>query len=466
MQNNAQKTQGQTTPQRPRAPPRADTKFPSEEEIRAGMNYRKAEERKSAYAQFNASPNNNPGVNRSNTTKTPRKNGFDPMAPGSDERQASSTYSYSTRPRSQGTPQNMPFPPPPPPRNDKSDPLRQFRSNEDVPFAEGTRQRTPYSSHIGEKTYFSSDPLRGSQSTRNASKMSGGNAANGNSARHHSSSPPVNKTGAQTGTSRKPFVVYSSSDDDSSSDSDSTATTPEPSNAQGKKNNAYTSANGSPVNPMNRPKKQPAPPSKRFNNSKVSSDSDSGFSGGFGNQNRADADASSQRPSTGAAGPDKPTMYGDTFSSMPQSPSSPKPWNVWPFGPRQPSEKTKKAMPDWLIPSSVRPSTRPYSQKRKTASQQVRRANGKAPAEVEAFQQASQGGDATFFFSEFDAELFSYRHGSRPAGTTSAFEQQRRDIEQLMAEHDEELRRSNGSRFVVAVDIALSFDSLSFDIQL
>ncbi|KAJ9620267.1 hypothetical protein H2203_008032 [Taxawa tesnikishii (nom. ined.)] len=269
--------QAQTTPNRPCPPPRADTKFPSEEEIRAGMNYRRpppayeAEQKRSAWAQFNASQQTKPGMTRSASTRTPRKTGFDPTAPGSDERQAS-TAGYTSRTRTEESAFAYP-PPPPPPREGKPDPLRQFKSNEDVPYSEGNRIRTPYSSYIGEQTRLSSDPLRRSQSTRDATKMHGTPTHRAQSQRNHSSSPPQRKPATQGSKPPKPFVVYSSSSESDSEDS--TATSPEPSRPaeQPEEDNPF-------LRPNNRPMKKPVSPTRRYNvpPPRVASESDSGFS--------------------------------------------------------------------------------------------------------------------------------------------------------------------------------------------
>jgi hypothetical protein len=97
-QANAQAQAKTASPRRPVPvpPPRAEPKFPTDEKIRAGFNYREApnstsadgaEERQSAWAAFQASRSNvnPPGVKRSNTSKTPKKAGFDPNMPGTRE---------------------------------------------------------------------------------------------------------------------------------------------------------------------------------------------------------------------------------------------------------------------------------------------------------------------------------------------------------------------------------------------
>ncbi|KAK4948945.1 hypothetical protein LTR10_012318 [Elasticomyces elasticus] len=238
---------------RPPPPPRADTKLPSEDEIRSGFNYHKPaassggfndpglDPRQTAWAahhhQKNGANSPSAGVGRSNTTRTPRKpTGFDPNAPGSDERpapaeQSGYSHSHSQRHRSEDFGQMprgtgfMPPPPPPPPSMGGAgvhsptspssaqsrpfgDPLRPSKSRggeaEQVPYAECTRTRTPYTNFSGEKTPFtrteSGDGLRRTASTRDTTKLNG-NA--GRAGRARSTSPLAKK---------KPFVEYSDSD--------------------------------------------------------------------------------------------------------------------------------------------------------------------------------------------------------------------------------------------------------------
>lgn len=286
----------QPSPNRPRPPPRQDTKLPSEEEIRAGMNYRKAppqfdgtrtEERQSAWSAHQQANPARPGIHRTPTARTAKKQGFDPNAPGSDERPAGgSNYAHRHRSEDFGMPgSGAPYPPPPPgppPQSPLSpssspttsrmygDPLRPFKSREgheqQVPFTEGNRRRTPYSGSygVGEKTEVASDGLRRSASTRDATKLHG---QNGSSARARSTSPmgrqQSTKGHEQNGSQRTPFVNYSSSessDDDRpmSSTPEGYESTPAPADPQGRSHSATHSE---------RPKKVPTPPSKRFNGS-------------------------------------------------------------------------------------------------------------------------------------------------------------------------------------------------------
>jgi hypothetical protein len=154
-----------------------------------------------------------PGLGRSNTTKTPKKPGFDPSDPdeGGWEPQATRTSAYSsyvhtprhTPPKASSSgSMRPPFPPPPPPRSPMPPPPAPKSKpdswsmdgndswsrggDDDAPFTEGNeRLSTPYSSHGGEKTYFDTDSLRRSASTHAAQKM----GEPGSGARHRSASP-------------------------------------------------------------------------------------------------------------------------------------------------------------------------------------------------------------------------------------------------------------------------------------
>lgn len=96
---------------------------------------------------------------------------FDPSGSG----QSSGTPSQSQGASYQAHPG-----PPPPPRPQpqagttrRSDPMRDFRqrSGDEVPFAEGSpRTSSPYASNAGERTYFVSEQLRRSESTRDHTK--------------------------------------------------------------------------------------------------------------------------------------------------------------------------------------------------------------------------------------------------------------------------------------------------------
>lgn len=357
------------------------------------MNYRRpppayeAEQKRSAWAQFNASQQTKPGMTRSASTRTPRKTGFDPTAPGSDERQAS-TAGYTSRTRTEESAFAYP-PPPPPPREGKPDPLRQFKSNEDVPYSEGNRIRTPYSSYIGEQTRLSSDPLRRSQSTRDATKMHGTPTHRAQSQRNHSSSPPQRKPATQGSKPPKPFVVYSSSSESDSEDS--TATSPEPSRPaeQPEEDNPF-------LRPNNRPMKKPVSPTRRYNvpPPRVASESDSGFS-------------SSTAPNLGnpasTANEQKSSMYDHFISLMSDYHSIPAPshenWSsFWPFGNRVPSTMKKPPVPSWATPSSVLPPSQSSSRKHMATPPQAGRDTGNIATAGGATQNVPAGAKLVFNF--------------------------------------------------------------------
>ncbi|GAB7366268.1 hypothetical protein MBLNU230_g7826t1 [Neophaeotheca triangularis] len=263
---------GAPTGQRPTPPPRQGTTYPTEEDIKAGMNYTRgpppkppprnpetnfknyqeshgtdsAEKTRTAWQSFQAS-GGKAGVGRSKTTRTPRRGGFDPSAPGSDERPANGSYTNARhKSDDMGRPfDGMPPPPPGPPPQapgsvptspDQSrqrphpDPLRPFQSREeDAPYSEGNRRRTPYSSFSGEKTDFGSD-MRRSASTRDTTKLhEQGTQSGSGQGRHKSTSPPgrQNRNNAQQAPTgqphRKPYTEYSSNSD-GSSDEDSPQT--------------------------------------------------------------------------------------------------------------------------------------------------------------------------------------------------------------------------------------------------
>ena len=121
-----------------------------------------------------------PGLGRSNTTRTPRKSGFDPTDTSCGwEPQATRSSSYATHARpSSATPafssvndggdDTSDVHTSPSQDHAKPDGAKLF-PNRDVPYVEGSpRISTPYMAHLGEKTYFNSDSLRRSASVRDA----------------------------------------------------------------------------------------------------------------------------------------------------------------------------------------------------------------------------------------------------------------------------------------------------------
>ncbi|OQO10076.1 hypothetical protein B0A48_04432 [Cryoendolithus antarcticus] len=265
--------QKRPVPERPMPPPRQDTAFPGSFPQAKGpptpparpTHGDRAEDRRSAWAAFQKAEPSTPGVSRSATTRAAKKGGFDPNAPGSDERAAPNSSHYAHRHRSAdfGRPTQVPPPPPgPPPSGPTSptsphaqrpfaDPLRPFRSrtmDEDVPYAEAKRERTPYSSFIGEKTDFSGD-MRRSYSTRDATKL----AADDNDPRARSSSPPRPSTTGQPnkGPSKPHFSVGSNTSSEVSSDEGAESSS------------AQETSDSVPL--RHRPTRVPTSPSRRFN---------------------------------------------------------------------------------------------------------------------------------------------------------------------------------------------------------
>ncbi|CAC9885013.1 unnamed protein product [Aureobasidium pullulans] len=246
------KSQTGTTPQPPprpspkrpvpNPPPRRDTRYPTEEDIRAGMNYRAPPQPannsnsnnfggfRSAWAEYNEAGASKPGASAS--SRTPRKGGFDPSSTG-DEGQAGSTANYSSSRRKSADP---PYYPPPPPRatsqqTNPEAPFESYRSRPADAFEE--TPRTASNSHVP----MASEGRPGfRQSTRKAG----------------------------TGTARKPFVVYSSSEDSETED-DSASTTPDTAQANPPPPAADQSADPF-GRSFTRPKKTPNPPSRQFKN--------------------------------------------------------------------------------------------------------------------------------------------------------------------------------------------------------
>ncbi|SMY23197.1 unnamed protein product [Zymoseptoria tritici ST99CH_1A5] len=264
------------TPARPGAP-RQDTKLPTEEQIRAGMRYGNAtgaagdspSDGQSAWQSFQNSQQSRARAKRPVPPTPRRPTGFDPNAPGSDERPAPHSNHY-TRHRSEDfTADGFPPPPPGPPpasgpqsptspyaqRTPYADPLRQFKQraqDEDAPYAEGNRTSSPYSTFSGEKTQVSSENLRRSASTRDATKL--GPQSPSSSTRARSSSPP-RKTAQTNGSAKKGASFIPGMYSDSSSAS---STSGDPPQSSFRPQTAPSAA------PGNRPIKKPKSRSRKF----------------------------------------------------------------------------------------------------------------------------------------------------------------------------------------------------------
>ncbi|KAI4715809.1 hypothetical protein E4T48_07987 [Aureobasidium sp. EXF-10727] len=308
----------------PRPPPRQDTRYPTEEDIRAGMNYREAPPKPAnAYEGFRSARSawaeyNNAGTSKasaSTSSSTPRKGGgFDPTSTG-DERQAGSTANYSSSRRKSADP---PYYPPPPPRSASQ------RDYSDVP-AEDARTRTAYSGEDARRT----------ASTPHVPMASEGASQFRRSTRK-----------AGTGTARKPFVVYSSSDDSETED-DSASNTPD----TAQKNPKSTTTADPFSRSFTRPKKTPNPPSRQFKNG-VPYKAPGEASGSSNTGPDAAADAGEK---------DKPTMYANHFSTPPSNKQEKMPSPIYPFGRTYQQNKSPDSIPRWAVPSSVPPVKRSHS---------------------------------------------------------------------------------------------------------
>ncbi|CAK1357472.1 Meiotically up-regulated protein [Cercospora beticola] len=288
------------TSARPRAA-RQDTKMPTEEQIRAGMRYGKsggpnpeeAANHQSAWQAFQQNNAGQPGVRKQAQRKQPpatpkRPGGFDPNAPGSDERAAPQSSHYVNRHKSDDYGRNgYPPPPPGPPpasatqsptspttaQRPLADPLRPFKSrssNEDAPYAEGNRTSTPYSSYIGEKTAFNAENLRRSASVKDTTKLSP-ESAKSSSTRARSVDPATRKKQADAngstndrkgnGFSAGMFSDSSSDSQQSSEDEDLTETPEEMPPPVQPSTTSNTAQHGGPAA---RNIKTPKPPSRLF----------------------------------------------------------------------------------------------------------------------------------------------------------------------------------------------------------
>ncbi|KAK0345711.1 hypothetical protein LTR94_009590 [Friedmanniomyces endolithicus] len=362
----------QPSPSRPRPPPRADTKLPSEDEIRAGMNYRKpappqfdpdrADARQTAWQSFQQSHGTTPGVGRSNTSRgTPRKPGFDPNVPGSDERPAAESSGYTShRHRSEDfgrMPPGSAFPPPPPgppptsptsptaARHAFAETLRPSKSrgedSQQAPYAEGTRTRTPYANFVGEKTQFAREPpegLRRTASTHDTTKLNGNGGTPG---RARSTSPMGRAKGnehPQNG-GRKPFVEYSDSDvtdNGLSEDSDNQGEQQPPESRPGTAPQSHT--------PSGRPKKVPTPPSRHYQSNDGADHETPGMQQKGSSKNMYVDDSDFSDP------------LHETFKNFKSEEWRTRMFGTLPtYGAGLGNQRQSVPMPQWAFPSSVMP---------------------------------------------------------------------------------------------------------------
>lgn len=257
---------GHNLPRRPQPPPRAETKWPSEEKIRPGFKHNdttandsEAESRRSAWQAFKGTSPPEPGVRRSNTTRTPKRQGFDPNAPGSDERPASGHYVHRHKSEDFGRPfDRVPedvdhaSPRAQRPHIDPTNPNRRQPLPDDVPYSEANRKRTPYTSFVGEKTDVSSN-MRRTGSLHDTTKFDTSKSPlRPNSTSPLGSSPLNDRKGTR--------FEFPSADSDAESP------------GGGSSSDAFESpfAKAPPLaNTGERVKKVPSPPSRRFNGSQT-----------------------------------------------------------------------------------------------------------------------------------------------------------------------------------------------------
>ncbi|KAJ9667679.1 hypothetical protein H2201_002214 [Coniosporium apollinis] len=345
-----------------------------------------AEKGRTAWENFNTAK---PGMGRSKTTRTPKKPGFDPTAEG-DERQAGGASSYYTNSRYSDRPAPPPHvrpevPPTPPraagapPTARRPDPMDHFRDRlfDDVPFAEGNRDRTPYANSSGERTFLGrSASVRSSPHRPESSEVPDSFRPH----RHRSASPSSrvrpddqpfspksqappsfpSASSAHTrdrlsGNATKPFFMYSSSDEESdpahrrgSAAPHPPETKPTPDQDRQYADQAY------------RPKATPAP-------SWAKQDHRSPAAAAYSAQNGTNGGTAA--PTNGMGQKSQSNMYASPFtsghfpspvnSSPTHFPRMSMPWSkMWPFGSKKRAEEALTSPPRppyWAIPSSVSP---------------------------------------------------------------------------------------------------------------
>ncbi|USW53953.1 Putative DnaJ domain, Chaperone J-domain superfamily [Septoria linicola] len=368
---------------------RKDTQLPTEEKIRAGMRYGSsaapsAEEAASHQSAWQASQQQKsagqPGLSSNGQRRQPpatpkRPGGFDPNAPGSDERAAPQSSHYVHRHKSEdfGRAAYPPPPPGPPPASTShsptspnmqrpfADPLRPFKSrasNEDAPYAEANRTSTPYSSYSGEKTAFAAEGIRRSASVRDTTKLSP-ESAKSTSSRARSVDPATRRKQAThsspTNTTRgNGFAagMYDSSETDDSSDDEDISGTPEeiPNPAQPSTTSLNTAEHGGPAA---RPLKTPKPPSRIFNRNGATPQVPPAANDGATHTDGEQPNMQQRKKSE--------NMYGNPSFQSDSTPSSfdRANWIAKQFGTGKAKggKPSKASVPSWAIPSSVSPST-------------------------------------------------------------------------------------------------------------
>ncbi len=206
--NHAQNSKGKSTTPKPPKPPQ-ESPYQSGREASNNMPRGSPPKTRPGWDQFREPEVNIPNLNRANTTRTPKRQGFAPGAVGGDEPAARNASAYFNVTRG-GRP-NVSGPPPPfdlPPRGSsptmrKPDPVGRFRSQSgsDNLSMGAERISTPYATTGGERTYFSSSGLGRSASTREPQQETERNGTRGTtyrtpssqtrSERHQSASPSM-----------------------------------------------------------------------------------------------------------------------------------------------------------------------------------------------------------------------------------------------------------------------------------
>lgn len=399
---------------------RADTKIPPEEKIRAGFRYggsaAPAAEQQTAWHAFQTANAGKPGMNskrpQGRAPTTPRRpGGFDPNAPGSDERPAPpSTGHYVHRHKSEdftadGFPPPPPGPPPTsaphsptPPQNLRPFPPRQPSSrgrtpNDEVPYAEGNRVSTPYASFIGEKLQFG-DGLRRSASTRDTTRLQP-ESNSPSSSRARSSSPPLRQTKTADGTTngRKQGFAPGVSSESSDGSEESSEFNPDQTESPEEKSDS-SATNGrsqhTPRAPEDRPKKVPRAPSSRLNGSNLSADGPSLDSGHQSDSGRPPS--MEQRPSSNNMYANPSPSANTPSARTASTPFSRTKWISDAFGSLSfgVSNAAKSAIPKWAVPSSVSPSASSSTLKRKDSGIETAASSSPTLASAQDFEHANK----------------------------------------------------------------------------
>ncbi|GAM89822.1 hypothetical protein ANO11243_078610 [Dothideomycetidae sp. 11243] len=350
--------------QQQRGPPPVPPRQKAEDYRAAGPNHRPgfAFPTNPAYANFtsayattassaNPASGQRPNAQRQNTNNTPRRPGFDPNTPGSDERPTAGPSSYANLHNHQypGKPsfaqdrEHMPPPPPPTASHPSA-----FADTTSSPgsrrpaFTGVNRTTSTYAHSGGEKTYFSSDELKRSQSTRDTSKL-----PRQGPTRHRSASPA--KAPSQPHSRTTTFGLPTDSEDSSSESDSSSATSSTAQKGQSsdglrpkkvptsRMNGANFRDNGTNSSPHNRRPSQPGQPGQQSRKSSVSGGADQPTS----NNMYENTSSTSDDPS---------------FSASDNCASSTGHWHsFYPFGPKKPAPDSRRGtVPSWAIPSSIR----------------------------------------------------------------------------------------------------------------